>query len=141
LEIQNKSREKNKMKKNFSITLLVAMFSLLIIGFGATATAEAAGNCLEIAATDMMAVEFVTCLSDSAYQAANPELMASHRFVVADGSAPTGPVSDSAYLAANPELMAGYRFDVAGDSAPTGPVDIEFLQSVSLNPNIFHPGR
>ena len=99
------------MKKNFSLTLLVALFSLLIIGFGATATAEAAGNCLEIPATDMMAVEFVTCLSDSAYQAANPE------------------------------LMAGYRFDIAGDSAPTGPVAIEFLQSISLNPNVFHPGR
>ena len=170
------------MNKKLSITLLVAMFSLLIFGFGGAASAEAAGKCetllvnvsasestaftncraleadtarytglaafytnetsnvqrafeadaarytglaafytakaagtcLGIGSTAMTtAAELVNCLSDSTYQAANPELMASHRFVVADGSATSQPVS----------------------------VDVEFQQNLALHPNYFYPGR
>jgi hypothetical protein len=106
-------------------------------GLTAFYTAEAAGKCLEIASIDMKTVEFDNCLSDSAYLAANPELMvvrhfagvveneevtgsayfaenpelmASRRFVVANRSTTVEPVSDSAYLAANPELMVVRHF-------------------------------
>ena len=82
-----------KMNKKFSITLFVAMFSFFIIGFGGAATAQAAGKCLEIASIDLTAVELVGCRIDSAYLAANPELMTSYRFVVADSSATDQPVS------------------------------------------------
>ena len=86
------------------------------------------------------AAELVNCLSDSTYQAANPELMVSHRFVV-DGGATAEPVSDSAYQAANPELMVSHRFIVVDGRATSQPVsvDIGFLQRD--NPNYYHPGR
>lgn len=125
------------MNTTFNMTLLIAMFSLFIIGLGDTAPAEAAGTCaetplvntsaventaligcqgfeadaarytglaafytpkaagtcLEIAATDTIAVALVNCRSDSGYLAANPELMASHRFAAVDDSAFGQPVS------------------------------------------------
>ena len=112
-------------------------------GLAAFYTAKAAGTCLGIGSTDMTtAAELVNCLSDSTYQAANPELMVSHRFVV-DGGATAEPVSDSAYLAANPELMASRRFVVADGSATSQPVsvDVEFQQNLALHPNYFYPGR
>jgi hypothetical protein len=108
-------------------------------GLAAFYTTAAAGTCLGIGSTDMTAAELVTCLSDSAYGAANPELMISHRFVVVDGGATTEPVrAGSAYQAANPELMVTHRFVVVA-SAPAQPVDIEFLRRD--NPNYYHPGR
>jgi hypothetical protein len=102
-----------KMDWKLSITLLVAMVSLLIIGVGGTAPAEAAGNCFRPASTGMTAAELVTCLSESGYQAANPELMVVQRSVVADDSTTAAPVSDSGYQAANPELVVAQRSVVA----------------------------
>jgi hypothetical protein len=46
-----------KMNKKFSLILLVAMFSLFIIGFSGAATVEAAGNCAETLLINVSASE------------------------------------------------------------------------------------
>jgi hypothetical protein len=129
-------------------------------------TAAAAGTCLGIGTTEMMAAEFVNCRLDSAYQAANPELMVSHRFVVADRSATAVPVSvdiedlvgnmfldnieefratqtDPAYNTVEPvdiEVLRNNYYNslrVAQTDPAAEPVDLEFLQH---NPD-YYRGR
>jgi hypothetical protein len=176
--------------KKYSNTLLIAMFSLLIIGFGGAATAAAAGECAETqlangasestAVTNCRAYEanaaryaavqaFYTSeannverafkadaarytdlaafytgeannverafKADSSYQAANPELMTSHRFVVASGSAPAAPapvdtqVARSRFLT-NIEELGATQTDLA-----TEPGAIESQSSLKMYPN------
>lgn len=63
-------------------------------GLAALYTPDVAGTtCLGIASINLTDAELVNCQSDSAYQAANPELMAHRRFVVADASAASQPIS------------------------------------------------
>jgi hypothetical protein len=187
------------MKKKFSITLLVAMFSLFslfIIGFGGAATVEAAGscaetllvnvsasentaftncralqadaarysamaafytnetnvqrafeadaarytglaafytaatagNCLGIASTGMTSMELVNCLSDSAYQAANPELMASRRFVGVDGSVASQPVYVDSEVRSNNFLYNNEEIGATHADLAAEPVTIEDLR-------------
>jgi len=185
-----------KMNKKLSLTLLVAMFSLLIIGFGGAATAQAAGNCAEtlLANGASESTAFTNCRAYEAdaarYNAiaafyANEKTHAQRAFEAnvarytglaafytnetsnvqrafeADAARYTGLAafytnetnvqrafeadSDSAYLAANPELMASHRFVVVDRATQTDPaaepVDIEVLQNVILDRNYFHPGR
>jgi hypothetical protein len=195
--------------KRFSITLLIATFSLLIIGFGGAATAAAAGecaetqlangasestavtncrayeadaaryaaiaasytnetnnvqrafeadaarytglaalytadeiaaNCLGAGSTGMTTAALVSCMSDSVYQAANPELMTSHRFVVANGRAPAAPAPGDTQVArsrflTNIEELGATQTDLATERGA-----IESQSSLNLYPN-YAPGH
>ena len=57
------------MNRNFSIALLVVMASLLIIGFGVTATAEAAGSCAETPFVSVSASESTVFSNCRAFEA------------------------------------------------------------------------
>jgi hypothetical protein len=114
-----------KMDKKLSITLLITMFSLFIIGFGGAATAEAAGNCADTLLVNVSASEstaFTNCRAFEADAARYTGLAAFYTFVVADGSAASQPVSvDIEVLRNNYYNIQAARH---GDSAAE-PVDIQ----------------
>jgi len=180
------------MKKKYSITLLVAMFSLLIIGFGGAVTAAAAGECAETqlanGASDSTAVTNCRAYeADAARYAAiqafytseannverafkadaarytamaafyNSEAINVQRTLKADAARYTDLAAfytskainvqrafkaDSTYQAANPELMTSHRFVVADGSATvaSAPGAIESQSSLNLYPN-YAPGH
>jgi hypothetical protein len=122
-----------KMDKKLSITLLITMFSLFIIGFGGAATAEAAGNCADTLLVNVSASEstaFTNCRAFEADAARYTGLAAFYtnetnnvqRAFEADAARYTG-------------LAAFYTFVVADGSAASQPVsvDIEVLRNNYYN--------
>lgn len=67
-------------------------------------------TCLGAGSADMTTMALVGCMSDSAYQAANPELMLVSHFA---GVVANEEVTGSAFFAKNPELMVSRRLVVA----------------------------
>lgn len=153
--------------KKFSITLLVAMFSLFIIGFGGAATAAAAGECAETQLANG-ASESTAVTNCRAYEADAARYAALQAFYTSDANnvqrafeadaarytamaafytseainVQRAFKADSSYQAANPELMTSHRFVVADGSATaaSAPGAIESQSSLNLYPN-YAPGH
>ena len=120
-----------KMNKKLSLTLLVAMFSLLIIGFGGAATAQAAGNCAETLLTNVSASESTAFTNCRALEADTARYAGLAAFYTNEtNNVQRAFEADAARYTA---MAAFYTAEAAE------PVDLEFLRR--NNPNYYHPGR
>ena len=149
-----------KINKKFSITLLIAMFSLLIIGFGGAATVEAAGNCAETLLINVSTSEstaFTDCRALQAEAARYTGMAASDAMAswdqakrlsnpnIAVSPYTLGTTRTAEELAAINTITASWDWakrlsnpmSTLGTSQPVS--DIAFLRLT--NPNYFHPGR